>query len=43
MTENLEALRLEFDIFLDTKLDSLTSPEIVKRGLEIEQKFSEQH
>ena len=43
MTENLEKIRTEFDIYIDTRLDALTSPEIVQRGLEIEKKLSEQH
>lgn len=43
MFKNLEELRLEFDVFLDTQLDTLTSPEIITRGLEIEKKLLEQN
>lgn len=43
MTETLEELRLQFDRLLDTKIDALTNPEIIKRGLEIEKILSEQY
>ncbi len=43
MTENLEKMRREFDMFIDTNLDALTNPEIIKRSLEIERQLSEQH